>query len=195
MKKALRIGVTVLVCATLIVSYYYYLSHRNDSLTEESTVTEVSEADAIITRDFSTNYPATPRAVVKWYNRIITEFYAEDHSDSEITALASKQRELLDEELLAKNPVDEFLQAVKADVLEYSARDERIVTSKVCSSNDVTYATVQGDQVAYVTSYYFIREGNDYMRSYQEYCLRKDASGNWKILTFRQIDGDPEDYE
>lgn len=195
MKKAFRYVVFGIICVSLVIGYYYYLSHRFDNKTEEDSKTTVSEADSIVLKDFDNDYPATPRAVVKWYNRIITEYYAAEHSDKTIDQMITKQRALLDDELLRANPEQEFTLAVKADIEDYAARNRRIVVSKLCSSNDVTYATVNGYECAYVTSYYFTREGNDYTRTFQEYCLRKDSEGRWKILTFRLVDGDVEDYE
>ena len=193
MKKAIRVAVVAVVCASLILGYYFYLSRKSSGASAEES-TEITEYDLITTRDFSVNYPLTPREVVKWYNRIIKEYYDEEHTNAEIAALVQQQRMLLDDELLDYNPYDEFLESVKDDIADHEARDQKIVTAKVCSSNDVVYATVQGDECAYVTSYYFTREGNDYARIFQEYCLRKNDDGQWKILTFRLTEGDPDDY-
>jgi hypothetical protein len=48
---------------------------------------------------------------------------------------------------------------------------------------------VEKDKIAYVTSSYFVREGSSYERTYQEYVLRKDSDGNWKIMGFYQVEG------
>ena len=74
MKKAIRIGLSVIICAGLVVGYYYYLSHRNDNNTTEDA-TKVTEVDKILQKDFDEQYPTSPREVVKWYNRIITAYY------------------------------------------------------------------------------------------------------------------------
>ncbi len=195
MKKTIRFVIAAVVCVALIVGYYYYLSGKIASRDATDTAGgQLTEVQTIIAKDFVGDYPKTPREVVKWYNRIIKEYYAEEHTDAEITALADQQRMLLDEELLSYNPRDEFLMQVKNDVNNYNVRDQKIISAKICSSNDVSYGTVQGYECAYVTSYYFTRTGNDYSRTFQEYCLRKDANGQWKILTFRLTTGDPEDY-
>ena len=39
MKKALRIGVTIIVCAAIVVGYYYYLSRKNDKTQEQEALT------------------------------------------------------------------------------------------------------------------------------------------------------------
>ena len=37
---------------------------------------------------------------------------------------------------------------------------------------------------------YFIKKGTkEFTRTYQQFLLRKDGSGNWKILGFVKVDG------
>ncbi len=192
MKKALRYVIVAVLAVALILGYYYYLSHRNDDRTEEDT-TELTEVETIISRDFSANYPSSPRAVVKWYNRIITAYYGEDYTEEQLEQLADQARALMDEELLSYNSREDYLTNLKADIENYKANEKEIITSSVSNSNDITYAKVNGDDVAYVVAYYFSKEGSNYTRTYQEYVLRKDEEGRWKILTFYTVDG--EDYE
>ena len=68
------------------------------------------------------------------------------------------------------------------------------MTTEVCSSNNVRYETVNGYECAYVTAYYCTKENVDIVQSYQEFCLRKDKDGKWKILTWRLTTGDESDY-
>ena len=195
MKSVLRWIVIGAILAALVLGYYWYLSnldHSNDN--ESSKETKVEEVDRILNKDLDAAYPETPRGVVKWYNRIITEYYAGEHSDSEITGLANQTRKLLDEELLEKNPEDAYLASVKADIASWNDRKAKIVTTEVCSSNNVRYETVNGYECAYVTAYYCTKENVDIVQSYQEFCLRKDKDGKWKILTWRLTTGDESDY-
>ena len=141
-------------------------------------------------KDFEKNYPKTPREVVKWYNRIITAFYGEEYTDDELEDMADQVRMLMDDELLSYNPRDTYIKNLKADIEDYKTRKKTIVQSSVSDSNDITYATVQGDYCAYVDAYYFSREASDYSRTYEEFVLRKDDDGHWKILTFRLMEGD-----
>lgn len=191
MKKALRIGVTIIVCAAIVVGYYYYLSRKNDKQSSEQS-DEMSEVDKIVSRDFAGNYPSSPREVVKWYNRIITAYYREKYSDEELEKMAGQAQMLMDEELLKYNDKNTYLTSLKADIENYKNRKREIVQSRVCDSNDIRYDTVKGFSCAYVNTYYFVKEGSSYTRSYQEFVLRKDKEGNWKILTFRLTQGDTE---
>ena len=95
MKNVLRWIVIGAILAALVLGYYWYLSnldHSNDN--ESSKETKVEEVDRILNKDLDAAYPETPRGVVKWYNRIITEYYAREHSDSEITGLANQTTNL-----------------------------------------------------------------------------------------------------
>lgn len=184
MKKALRIGIAVICMVSLIVGYYTYLSRRNDKVTADDNV-ELSEVQAIIAKDFTKNYPATPRAVVKWYNRIITAYYAEEFDQGQLEQMADQARLLMDDELLKYNPKDTYLASLSLEIEDFHNRKRTIVSSTVSDSNEVQYKKVNGYECAFVSTYYFIREGSSYTRTYEDFCLRKDSKGNWKILTWR----------
>ncbi|MCR5143754.1 MAG: hypothetical protein K6B67_00430 [Lachnospiraceae bacterium] len=194
MKKAIRIGLVVILSAVLIVGYYYHLSHKNDTTTTENNE-EITEVDKIITKDFKKDYPATPREVVKWYNRITTALYAEEYSDKEMDKMAMQIRELLDDELLEYNPETTYIASLKQDVIDYNNREKVILQSKVCDSADITYAMVNGYHCAYVDAYYFTREGSTYSRTYEKFVLRQAKDGKWKILTFKMVEGDADDWK
>jgi hypothetical protein len=191
MKKVIRTCLIAALCVAIVVGYYYYLSHKDDGSSAEET-TELTEVDKIITKDFDKDYPSTPRGVVKWYNRIVTAYYAEDYTDEELEQMADQARKLLDEELLSYNSEEDYLTSLKADIADYEARDKQILQSSVSDSSDITYATVNGDYCAYVNAYYFCREGSDYSRTYEEYVLRRDEDGKWKILAFQLTEGEQE---
>lgn len=189
MKKAFRIGISIVICVGLVCGYYYYLSQKNAKSSEDAQ-DKTTEVEKIIERDFDKKYPKTPREVVKWYNRIITAFYSEEYTDEELEKMADQARRLMDDELLSYNPRDTYLKNLKADIEDYKTRNKIIVQSSVSDSNDITYATVDGDYCAYVDAYYFSREASDYSRTYEEFVLRMDDEGHWKILSFRLTEGD-----
>ncbi|MGN0352364.1 MAG: DUF6715 family protein [Roseburia sp.] len=186
--KKVRVVVVAIICVSLIVAYYYYLTTKSGNKTEGNV--ELTEVDKIVTRDLEKDYPETPREVVKLYNRIITCYYKEDYTEEELYELGDQARALFDEELLENNPREQYFTDLKAEIAEYEENQKQISQSGVCSSSDVLYKTVDGDECAYVTASYFIKEGKNYNKTYQEYVLRKDEDGDWKILVFYQIEGD-----
>ncbi len=190
MKRNIIRIVTVVVAVGLIVGMFYVFSNGRSATSENM---ELSKVQQITTKNLDSNYPATPREVVKLYNRILTCFYNEEYTEEELYALGDQARMLFDEELLGNNPRDEYFTALKKDIEEYHDQSRVIANSSVCDSNDVQYHEVDGAECAYVTASYFINEDKEYNRTSQMYVLRKDEDGNWKILVFYQIEGDTSD--
>lgn len=186
-----KIAIAAVVFVGLVVGAFYYFSVQKRNSVED--MVELTEVQKVITKDIDTNYPATPREVVKLYNRIIACFYNETCTEEEIEGLGNQARKLFDKELLANNPEDQYFTALKEDIEDYHEKSKTIVSSSVSDSNDVNFQTVDGDECAYVNASYFMNEKNQYNRTYQMYVLRKDEDGNWKILVFYQIEGESSD--
>ena len=51
---------------------------------------------------------------------------------------------------------------------------------------DVEFQTIDGAECACVTASYFVRDDEGYSKTAQEYILRKDQEGKWKILAFQE---------
>lgn len=191
MKKYIKIVVLSIVCIGLIVGYYYYLSFHNKKDVENAE--DLTPVDEVIMRDLDKKYPPTPREVVKFYDKILKCYYNEEYDDEEFEQIVEQARMLLDEELLKKNPKDQYILALEADIKDYKENERKISRATVCDSKDVTYKKVDGKECAYVQSSYFMKEGNTYANTYQKYVLRKDADGNWKILGYKAVEGETSD--
>ena len=194
MKNVLRYAIVVIILGTLIVAYYFYLTRNTGSVSEESATSEqLTEMTKVTTKDFSRDYPATPREVIKWYNRILKLYYDPATTDEDLEKLMDQARMLFDEELLSYNPEEAYEASVKLDVASYSARERYIINTDVSDTYDVAYKKIDGDEIAYVVAYYFMKDGSGYTSTYQKYALRQDDADNWKILGFEMCDkdGDP----
>ena len=194
MKKSgvIKAVITILIILLIVGAYYFFTTQRRTSV--EDTV-ELTEIQKLITKNLDANYPATPREVVKYYNRILECFYDDTYTDDELESLADQARKLLDDELLENNPRDQYLSDLKADIEDYHNKSKTIRSSNVCDSNDVVYQTVDGRECAYVTASYFMNENNSFDRTNEMYVLRKDDDGDWKILVFYQEEGDSSDEQ
>ena len=190
MRNAIRMVILTLCMASLVVGYYFYLSRRDSTMTEEVSVEAESELSKVLAKDFSADYPQTPRSVIKWYNRIIMLYYDDETTDSDVERLCDQAMMLFDMDLLQANPREFYISNVKADIADYELHDRQIRQSSVQSSGDVEYKTIKDRDYAYVISYYFTKEGKDYTRTYQKYALRKDDTGKWKILAMELTDED-----
>lgn len=185
LKVVIRVGIVSLICAALVVGYFLYLNNKNSKPSDQDE--QLTEAEIIETTDFDKNYPESPRAVVKWYNRIATVIYNNDLGDVKLEEVGEQERKLLDDDLLKLNPEKDFYKRLEAEMKENQERQRSIVSSEVCKSSDITYKTVNGYDCAYVYAYYFGKEGNNFTRTYQKFCLRKDKQDRWKILTFEKV--------
>lgn len=187
MRNVIRIGIVVIVCASLIVGYYFYLSRRGTSV-ENILTGEQSEFEKLLDRDMILNYPPTPRETIKFYNRILKLYYDPNTTDEQVEDLCDQAMMLFDPALLQQNPRDLYVAAVKGEISDFKERNKKIVTTDVCDTSDVIYKKRNGDDMAYVLAYYYITEGSEGQVTYQKYALRKDDFGNYKILAFELSD-------
>lgn len=186
MKKA-GIFIIALLCISIVLGGFSYVIQKNKTSAEDNT--KLTEVEKIITKNLDENYPKTPREVVKFYNRIITSYYANQYSEDQFGQLTDKALGLFDEDLIQINPKEIYTLAVKSDVEQYVAKSKSISQSDVCASNDVIYKTIGGRECAFVTASYFIKEGTSYSKTFQEYVLRKNDKGQWKILGYEKLEG------
>ena len=170
----------------------YYFLKKEGAASENEALTKVQK---ITTLDLEKEYPETPREVVKLYNKIISAFHQEEYTQEELEKMCQVAYELMDDELQANNPFDSYLISVQADVELYEARKKEIVQTDVCDSNDVLYKTdsATGEDLAYVSASYFVREDKEYTNTYQMYVMVKDEDGKWKIKVYYQIEAPKEE--
>ena len=157
-----KTGIVILTIALIAVicGSFYVVNDKSKRANQKEKV--LTEVQRITTKDLDKNYPQTPREVVK----------------------------LLDDELAANNPKDTYKQSVTADAQSYKDQGVTLAQTGVCDSNDVKYVTDNGSKIAYVKASYFMKEGSSYSKTYQEYVLRQDKEGCWRILTFYKIAAD-----
>ena len=190
MKKT-HVIIIVVICVALLVGGYAYWMNQNGKASSEDVV--LTKVQQLITKDLEKNYPKTPREVVKEYVEITECFYAEEYTEEELEALVDMTLILMDEEFAGVNPKDDYLKKVKAEIAAFELAERTIVSYTLESSNDVEYGTIDGEESAIVQVSYFIKEKTSCSRTYQDYLLRMDDDGNWKILGFKKVEGDTSD--
>lgn len=189
MKKPMII--VIIIACVLLICGRFYISMQNETQTE----TELTEVQKIIMKDLESDYPKTPREVVKLYNRIVEAYYEIEMEEKELRQLTTKMQGILDDELLMVNSDEEYYNSVLNEIVYYKENEMYISKSDVCASNEVKFVTDKdkGDNLAYVPASYFIKRGSDFVKTYQEFVLREDENGKWKILAFYEIEGEAED--
>lgn len=191
MMKKIAGVITFVVLAVAIIVGFVLISHRTPKTVEDTA--EITEADELINKDISSQYPATPREVMKLYNRYILCLYGidgEDLTEEQVHELGAKMREIYDAELLEGNPEDGYYQKLTQELAAYRNAKKVMIQANVCDSNEVENIDINGTEGALVEASYFTKEDSqNFTRTYEQFLMRKDADGRWKILGFEKIQG------
>ena len=123
MKRRVGIVFLALLCTIVVCGSYWLLKSKVRVHPDETE--NLTKIEKIVGRDLDNDYPSTPREVVKFYNKIILSFYTEDYTDEQFEGLLTQARGLMDDELLANNPLDTYRSSVKAsDVYKRQEKKE-----------------------------------------------------------------------
>lgn len=174
LKNVIVLGILVI----LVVTFYIGTSHSSQT----SVKSPSSEFEKIMGKDLETAYPATPKEVVKLYNRIVKCLYNTSLSDKKVAELTEKVRELFDQELLDENPLNQHIERLEEDIKTYK-NEKRSIISYIAGDNDsVEYSTVDKVKYATILSDYTVKSGAVYEKSVEKFLLREDTEGRWKIV-------------
>lgn len=178
--KIIIIGICM---AALVVGYYYYLSNRNvpqpEEVVPEDEVLTVTQRTLL--RNLDTNYPPTPREVIKYFSEITQCFYNEENTEEEIEKLGLKIRELYDSELAANQTQEEYLTALKEDVEDFKQQGRKVASFTLSASVDVEPFSENGYEWARLYCIYGVEQGGLLYNSNIVFILRKDEQGHYKI--------------
>ena len=176
-----KIVIVIGVLVVLLGGYYFYLS--NYKMPEEETV--ITKVQEVLLKNLDTDYPPTPREVIKYYSEITKCLYNETYTEEQFEQMADKLLALYDSELAANNPRDQYLIDLKKDVKDFLDKGYSIVKYTTSTSTDVDFYSHEGRECAKLYCTYSIKSGADYKSSQQVFVLRKDTDdGHWKILGF-----------
>lgn len=192
--KYLRKFIVVIILAAIVVGYYAYINNKQFGDASDHISTD-SEVYKLISRDLDgPYYPEFPRSVVDFYAQITKAYYYYELTDKEIEALGTQARKLFDEELISMNPDEEFFVNLKTDISTFNKSEVRIKDYAVEKSADVELFTFDGKNYARVLVLYHVHEskGNRVTYVYQQYTLRKDDNGRWKILFWESVESPKE---
>lgn len=184
--KVLKKVIIFTVLAVLIVSYYVYLNSK--SAADVAPATDDSTVGQLLAVDMELNYPANPRAVVEYYSKITKAFYDGEYTDDQLIGLAQHARAMFDDELLEYNDYDEYMERLKVEIESYELA-ERVITEYIVErASDVEFIIDSGIQYAKVDVVYYTKEGSSQRdRVYEQYTLRQDEDGKWKIVYWEVV--------
>lgn len=186
--KWIKISFFIMLClAVIVIGGYYYLSSRRGEDDQKDQI-PTTEIDNLIAKDLETQYPGTPREVLKLYNRINRCLYNEELKNDKLEALLEQMRLLYSEELLKENSYEDQLENLKKDIKAYRSEKRTIVTTSVQKNEEVEYQTVGGEERASIVTSYMMKEKNDYTKTFEQFIMKKDDKGLWKIVGWALTD-------
>ncbi len=177
----------VLVC--LVLGYYFYLSNRDVPETETTDAEIMTMTQRALARNLETNYPPSPREVVKYFSEITQCFYNEEHSEEELKALGLQMRGIYDDELIANQTEEEYLDLLQKDIDEYKANDRTISAYSPSSSVDVENFSQDGYEWTRLYCVYDIKQDSLLYQTTLCFILRKDENDHYKIYGWKRADG------
>lgn len=183
MKKSSGIKIVVIgvILAALVIGYFYYVTNKGVESKKEDEA-QSTLIQAVLLRDLEKSYPPSPKEVVKYFSEISRCFYNEKYAEDELQELAMKIEGIYDDELLANQTKEQYLEDLKSDIAEMKSYDRSISSYEVSASTDVEYFTKDGDSCARLYCTYNIRQKSEILQSRLVFILRQDADKHWKIL-------------
>lgn len=166
------------VCCVVLACYIMRLEAKRNQPEDYDKLTPVQE---VLIRDLTTNYPQTPKEVVKYYSEISMCFYNEEYTDEELEQLAAKAMELYDHELAENNPQEQYVENLKQEINAFKLKKCTISSYTTSSSTDVYDFTQDGYQFSRLYCTYHVRVGTALESIEEVFLLRMDTEGHWKI--------------
>lgn len=179
-------GFTTVILLLVIIGlvFFTYLSNRANKSPEATTD---SEAQKLLNYDFENEYPKTPRETVKLHCDYLKNVYSDKFADEDLSTVNQNIRKLFDMELLELNAENEQLQKMKDELLLYRENKQKIVSYSLPEGSQVEKNTEGDTEYAKMKVTLNFRVGSSPVSAEEEYILRKDSLGQWKILGWQTI--------
>lgn len=172
--------VTMVIITALVIGAFFYL--RDKAAKKELALKEKSEITKLLSLDLDKDYPGNAREVLKLHHRFMKCYYNEELTDEELKGLALQNQKLYDDELLEKNPIDDYVKSLKAEIKSYQEAKRRIVNDKIQDFADAERLVKGGYNFCNLLTSYFMKEDKAHITVNQKFFLRESEDGRWKIL-------------
>mgnify|MGYP000846283198 CR=1 FL=1 len=186
-KSTIKTICFMIVFAVIVIVIYWYVSTRTTPLFSKPDG-PTTEIEKLLNKDIPGNYPSTPREVIKLYCRITKVLYSEELEDEQIEKLSEQLSSLYDDELIANKTKEEYLLDLKVDISSYRKSKRNIMQYVIENSDRVVYWDKEDRNYASLVASFTTKESNTYTKIFEEFILRKDSAGKWKILGWKLSD-------
>ncbi len=185
-KKNSIVGTIIFVvfAAALIVGIYLSITRNRDKTSAESDA-KTTEANLLISKDLSKDYPATVREVLRLYCRITKCLYNDDLSDGQLVSLVDQLRALYSDELLENNERNDMIAYVRGDISSYKSATRSIQSYSIDEAGQISYS--EDRRQAVINMYFTIKNEKEksFVRAAEEFILELDEGEKWKIVGWR----------
>ncbi len=183
--------VTIVIVAILLVAlvagYAFHLNRKAKANGE--TNAEATAVQNVLMRDLEKNYPPTPKEVVKYFAEITQCFYNEDYTTEELNQLAEKIQGIYDDELIANKTQEDYLNDLSSEIADMKDENYTITGYVLSASVDVEEFVENGYSCARLYCTFNVKQGTKgTVPSVEEFVLRKDGDGHWKIYGWQLAD-------
>ncbi|MGN0154974.1 MAG: DUF6715 family protein [Lachnospiraceae bacterium] len=186
MKKTGTKGFTFVVFIIVLagLAYYVYLSNH---ASDQRNPAEKSEIETLLNYDFEEDYPKTVRETVKLHCRYLKCAYNNEFTEDELFTVNQQIRKLFDDELLEYNTQEKQLEGLQKDIQYYSDNKQKFVNYSIAEASQVEYNTEGDTEYAKIKVGIMLRVDSASVNGDEEYILRKDKEGKWKILGWQAV--------
>ena len=176
----LRVVLIVLV----VLAAYFVVSNRTK---EGPNAEDGSEVDKLLNYDFTDQYPKTVKETVRLHCRYMKCAYNNEFTEEELKKANQQIRNLYDDELLDYNEESAQLASLKEDIQYYADNKQKIISYSFGEDSQIEYNTEKNIDYAKIKVTVLLRKDSSSAKGQEEYILRKNDNGEWKILGWQAV--------
>lgn len=187
--KRSRLIITIvigIIVTVAVLGGFFYASNKKREAKEE--MVRVTAVQNVLMRDLEKNYPPTPKEVLRYFCEITKCFYNEQYTEEELDMLAVKIQELYDVELVENKTQEDYLKDLRTDIADMRNSNSTISGYEISPSTDVDYFVEREYSCARMYCTFRIKQGANTVSSMEQFVLRQDEDGHWKILGWELAD-------
>ena len=174
------VGIVMALLAIFIIGGFFLV--RSIGLKNLELKKSKTEVEKLMELNLDDNYPGNAREVLKIYNRILKCCYNEELTDEQIKKLAEQNQKLFDEQLLEKNPLDQYVEKLKKDIKDYKDKKTTIANIAIQDLAEAEREERGGYKFCNLLVSYIVKDTKGLKTTNEKYYLREDDKGRWKIL-------------
>ena len=174
------VGIVMALLAVFIIGGFFLV--RSIGLKNLEIKKSKTEVEKLMELNLDDNYPGNAREVLKIYNRILKFCYNEELTDEQIKKLAEQNQKLFDEQLLEKNPLDQYVEKLKKDIEDYKSKKTTIANIAIQELAEAEREERGGYKFCNLLVSYIVKDTKGLKTTNEKYYLREDDKGRWKIL-------------